>query len=269
MDMENKILPISQQARDKISEVISLYPKAWINPAPERPCAYSTVDRVTGSWERKGHHKGSACHSGLWGVGFSEIVVNGHKDTVQGQFPEFIKWVANEAPFSNAVLNKDNDKEIVNQGAVIDTSLVGKGGVLWLCKAFRYAFEEPDCVRHWYSLRDGGLEDGLQAFIGASIVNKEGLPRPVRTHCSLFSYDTPENIKSFYDKVLTWKNEDSREVSMINLKYAADNWGSLAFKEVSVSDGWGGFTVKKVPSDPKEYIEKLRTIFEGDYKDVK
>jgi hypothetical protein len=148
--------------------------------------------------------------------------------------------------------------------------VVGKGGVLWLCKAFRHFEEDTWKIGTWTQLREEGL-DGLQAFIGADILDSLGRPATGFTHTGLFTYQEPEKLREIYDKIRTvGKIEDTRAAQgTYSYLKPVEQWGSLKSKTIKKPDGWGGFITVHQPCEPKEYAAKLKEIFEGDPKNVK
>lgn len=255
----------SEEALQAAYKLLKKYPQQWSYGV----ACWDSFCKTTGNSKGYGGASGAACHNGVCHSSQKAYVVNAHKPAAHGKFPEFTKWVCREGPFSHGIINKDNEEQILNQGIIIDGDAVGRGGVLWLCKALRTTVEEPWRVKTWQTLVDGGL-DGLQAFIGCSILSSTGEVQTAPTHCGLFRYDHPNNIYAFYQELVKERKRDDDNASRPT-KYSYWNmknkdWGTLAFKTVKKSDGWGGFTEVKEPADPTEFIEKLKLIFKGDYK---
>lgn len=257
---------MTDEALKKAQELLAEYPDKWRSGV----ACFNAVNKKTSVEAGKTYCNGAACHGGLTRIVPGHYVINAHKPNNQGKYPEFTKWVCQTSPFSHGIVNKDNEKEILSQGIIIDGDEVGSAGALWLCKALRYTVEDTFRIPVWSTLREAGL-DPLQAFIGCSILDSTGAPQQGRTHCGLFRYDTPNNLYSFYQELLKEKKREGAGASRPDdwNYWTGKNWGNLGYKIVKKSDGWGGFTEVKEPADPTEFVEKLKMIFAGDYKNVK
>lgn len=258
---------ISKAALKAIEKCVSDFPENWISGI----CAFMILNRKDGKHCKGSREDSGPCHYGLSLMTGDEIVVNAHKPDLQGRYPDFIKWVSRESPFSHGVLNKNNEDELLNHASVIDVELVGTAGCLWLCKAFRYAVEEPFRIKTWRLLKEQGL-NGLQAFIGASILTSLGEAQWRPSHASLFSYGDPETVRKYYDTFQTIKKLEGFEAAQVDWNTSSGYtkvWGSLKHKVERKPDGWGGYIEIKTPVDVKEYAQKLKEIFEGDPKNVK
>jgi len=256
------VTEISEKAQKKVQKAVEEYPKIWTHGI----CALQMFDRKSGE-ESGGGKTGYMCHAPLnHPVRNDLIVVNAHKYEWHQSNPEYLKWVARESPFSHGVLNKDNEKELFEHASVFDMETIGKGGCLWLGKAFRYFVEDTWKPGYWDKLREAGL-DGLQAFIGASILDQEGAPMGY-SHVNLVGYQNPKDLRATYDRLKKIKDLKTTDAG-IGMYAKYKNWGGLGFTVVRKPDGWGGYIEVKKPCDAKEYAEKLREIFEGDPKNVK
>jgi hypothetical protein len=258
---------ISPAAQKVIEETVENYPKKWTHGI----CAYTGVHRETGKDFIGRGKTGDICHAGLNYVNTKDgICINAHKKEWFDGNPEYIRWMAGESPFSHGFLNGKDIKEFSEHGMVIDMAEVGQGGALWSCKAMRYFVEDTWKPETWLKLREAGLT-GLQAFIGASILNAAGDPMSY-SHVNLVSYQSPEKLRKVYDEFSTIKRLDTSTVNRLDGNYGdpidVKNWGSLAGKSVRKPDGWGGFTEVRRPCPPKEYVSLLKEIFEGDPKNV-
>jgi hypothetical protein len=258
--------PISDVAKKKIDAAVAGYPERWLTGV----CAFQLIDRDTGELSDHSDTTSGPCHGGVNSAQETEILVNAHSPKKQGAYPEFSLWVARESPFAHGVLNKANDDEILRHAGVIDVEIVGKGGALWLCKAWRTTVEVPFKVKMWETLRKQGLND-FQAFIGATILLDTGQPQRTLGHSDLFAYVSPQKLRQYHDEILSVKKIPTSAAARYNWQedYTyKDTWGSMGYKTEKKPDGWGGFTEKKVPCDAKEYAAKLKEIFEGDPNNV-
>ncbi|HEY6020844.1 MAG TPA: hypothetical protein VIY48_13380 [Candidatus Paceibacterota bacterium] len=229
-------------------------------------CAFVSLNRTSGKQDIGSALNGYVCHAPLFSSPDDAIIVNAHQPAWAQQNPDFIRWVARESPFAHGCLDRGED-ELFNHASVLDNKAIGKGGVLWLCKAFRHFEEDTWKPGTWLKLRELGL-NGLQAFIGASILSETGQPARVNSHVSLFCYKDPRTVRGFYDEMCSVKKLDGHNVNRGGYNGDRSNWGSLAGKPVRMSDGWGGFTERMKPCEPTEYAAKLREIFEGDPSNV-
>lgn len=253
----------TKEALEEAYKLLEGYPAKWTHGV----ACWLSVSKETGKLRGTYGISGAACHNGVTGSSPKSYIINVHKPAYQGKYPDFTKWVCRESPFAHGIVNKDNEEQILNQGIIIDGDAVGRGGVLWLCKALRYTVEDTFRIKMWQQFIDGGL-DGLQAFIGCSILTSTGGVQTLATHCGLFRYDHPNNIYAFYQELLKEKKRDNDDATR-PAKYSnwsGQDWGTLKFKKVKKPDGWGGFIEKEEPADPEEFINKLKMIFKGDYK---
>lgn len=270
---------LTPEVQTKVKDLVTKFPCRDWTPTVNFPCSYNVLSRKTGDRSQDGFREqafgGEICHAGIRDLhkAKEKLFISSQHPEFQGKYPEFTKWVNRESPFAHGVLNQDNDDEILNKALVIDGALVDKGGMLWLGKVNRYSIESEFTIPLWMQLREKGL-DGLQAFIGASILDSEGNPRKQHCHCSVVRYASP---KELYDMYLEWKKSrlslnDSNVRRPESIGYdegfKGKEWGSVKTKEVSRSDGWGGYIKVRVPADPQEYVEKLQMIFKGDYRNV-
>jgi hypothetical protein len=257
---------ISEEVKQKIEEIVNGFPKAWENYAGGYVAAYSVVDKRTGKVVMEAK-SGAGCHYGFSSITDNTVAVNGCREECHSQHPDYVKWVCQESPFAYGVLNRDNEEEIVKHAQVLDGALIGRGGCLWLGKALRYTSEDTFRLPTWYKLREAGL-DGLQAFIGCSILNGKGARCTYNTHNSLVSYGSPVSLRRYYDDIKKGKKNETTQASY-NTEGGSVNWGTLTGKKVKKSDGWGGFTEVTVPCDVGDFAAKLKEICEGDPKNVK
>lgn len=256
---------------DKVLEAIDKYVKAYPKNWTHGICAGVCLNRKDGSklntW---GSENGYACHAFIPSNNTS-ITINAHRANWQNINKELMLWIARESPFAHGVLNRDEEKQILNHASVLDSGLIGNGGALWVGKAFRHFVEDVWKVKFWEQLRNEGL-NGLQAFIGADILTVDGNPQGY-THVSLFNYDTPANLRKFYDEMRTIERIDGREAKRggpgsYSSSVGNEVWGSMQGKTVQKPDGWGGYMEVKQPDNVKFYVAQLKEIFEGDPKNV-
>lgn len=252
-------MEISKECQEAVDNQIAAYPEGWKGGV----CAFAYFNKISG--ESAGERAVGACHYALINCADEHVIVDAHNKVLHGQNPDFTLWVAKESPYSHGVLNKDNDKQLIENAMVIDVEKVGKGGSLWLCKASRHFKEDVWVPKLWTQLRENGL-DGLQAFIGSTILDSAGKAKGGTTHVGLYGYGTPKELRKFYDEVKEGKKLNTFAVSKSGAWGA--NWGDMKGCKVKKPDGWGGFTQVEEPGSAKTYSELLKEIFEGDPANV-
>ena len=251
---------MEEKLKKVVDQQVKRFPECWTGVA-----GFVIVGKDTAAVEDD-HSNYGACHASLNYTRKPVICVNGHKADWYNTNPDFMKWVAFEAPFNHGVLNKGDEKTLFNHASVIDTELVGKGGALWQCKAMRHFIEDTWKIDTWTTLRNHGL-DGLQAFIGADILDSTGSPGQ-RTHVGLFGYTTPDKLRKIYDDLRAKERIDTSNAAAMG-QAGIGCWGSMKGKKVKKSDGWGGFVEVFTQGDAKDYVAALKEIFTGDPKNVK
>jgi hypothetical protein len=255
---------LAPEVRDAIQAKVDKYPTGWISGF----AGYTIFDKTSPKPFRTENNGG--CH---YYVGYStpgQIVVNAHKPNLHGANKEFTLAVARDMPFSHGVLNRSNEDEILKHASVIDVDLVGPGGALWLCKAFRYNVEDTFRIPTWNKLMAEGLKP-FQAFIGASILDFMGNAQYGTTHNSLFGYGPPDELRKSYDEFQRGYFAHSQVSRSHYWSYSTPrpHWGDSKSVKVKQSDGWGGFIESTKPGSMKEFAAKLKEIFEGDPSNVK
>lgn len=253
------MIAISEVAQKAIDTQIEAYPEDWKGGV----CAFAYIDKINGNVA--GERKIGACHYALCSAGDTHVVVDARNPEVHGQNKDFTLWVSRESPYSHGVMNKDDEKQLLNNAMTIDVEKVGKGGALWLCKASRHFKEDVHVPGFWSQLREQGL-DGLQAFIGASILDLTGKFRSGTTHVALYGYGSPKALRDTYERVKKGEKLETFSVS-VSLPFT-ESWGDMTGKMIKKPDGWGGFVQIQAPGDAKEYAAALKEIFEGDPKNV-
>lgn len=257
-----EIKDVSEKTRKEILEYIGGSASPWTAGGI---AAFQIFDRQTG---KKGSypHGQAPCHNSVQHMSYEGIVVNAMKPAVSKKHKEFVLWVAQGSPYSYAVLNKDNEEQLLTRGMVIDVALCGRGGALWLCKAIRNLSEIPHVATVWKQLVDFGV-DPLWAFVGGSILNAKGQPQSSTVHGGAFHYQKP---KVLFDFVEILKKGEKNPTSNSALQHVTDrktgyfevvpNWGCLGYTTKRVPDGWGGYSEEKIPTNVGEYAQKIMQI---------
>lgn len=183
---------------------------------------------------------------------------------------KYFKYLCQESPVRNFVLNNDNFEQLINGGAIIDCLAAGSDATLWLCKAMRYPVEEPYRVKHWNTLVTLGVHPML-ALCVASCVNADFCDTGGATHASVFyPPKTKDHLNNLFVDHLPdstgWNNAGfvTSRVFMPKSTGVGHGWynhllpipdqGGIKEK---VPDGWGGYTLKPKMVSLEEVAEKL------------
>lgn len=78
-----------------------------------------------------------------------------------------IKWFAHESPWSEYFLNKDDEKSLLNDGAIL---FCGPDGLshaeaMWICKVMRYSVEGSKSLESWLTLYKAGVNPVLAVLV--------------------------------------------------------------------------------------------------------
>lgn len=218
-------------------------------------CAYQLFNRETGTTE--GYVDGGGCHYYVENARHEGIVVNAMRPSLGETYRDLLLWIARESPYAYAVLNRDNEEEILNKGMVIDLALCGRGGALWLCKATRACVELKYVGDRFNVLLAEGVPP-MWALAGAGIFDSRGTPVRYCQHGGLFCYGSPEALYK-YVKELGPKNTTSI-VAFKNRNDIGEIWCTLNGKTERKPDGWGGYIEVAVTSGIGAYAELLKKI---------
>lgn len=213
-------------------------------------------------WVRPGHARGNA-----------ELIASATSEKRRSHGDadvEFMKYILNDNPIGQFIVNKDDLSSITNGAILIDAKDAGYERTLWLCKVFRYCVEEPYRVKTWNSLVNLGVEP-LMALIVASVYSSSMLPEAYTSHATVFA-----NPKSQDDLAEAYKKRheprDSGEydaelckneynVFYGNKKGWSDGVGNffkaMKVRQEKIPDGWGGFTYKTVGQTFEDFAKYL------------
>jgi hypothetical protein len=228
-----------------------------------------------------GSSSGYICHAFMLYRGASNdepfVFVNDTKlsknQSEEALVRKYYKYICQESPFRNFVLNNDNIDQLVNGGAIIDCRAAGSNETLWICKAMRYPVEEPYRVKYWDELTTFGVHPML-ALCVASCVTPKFTDSGGQTHASVFCPPTTkEELKAlFVDHLPDAKNWYTRSdtdfcttrvfVSTSNLMW--NRWEQHILPlpkhggiQKKVPDGWGGYTMITQEASVKDVAEEL------------
>lgn len=159
-----------------------------------------------------------------------------------------ILWMARESPFSEFILNKDDEKSLLEGGVIL---LCGPGGLtraqsMWVCKVLRYANEGGQSLDVWLTLCKAGVNPLLALFVAShsrAIIGATFGHTGVDGHSSVFvtgTYDiSAEELlegKVYHSAENTYEVFKNSEVR----GFKASGKVREFFKPIQKDDGWGG-----------------------------
>lgn len=182
-----------------------------------------------------------------------------------------IMWIAKDSPFSEFVLNKDDDDSLKNGGVVL---LCGPDGLtvaqtMWICKVLRYSTEGGKALDVWYSLVKNGVDPMLALLVCSFANHIHGATfgaGTVNGHVNVMTYaDRMPNVPSlllrkddpFADSTQTLWSGTANVIlpPEVAPKRITDKIAGFC-KPVRKSDGWGG-TVEGKGADEKDFISRI------------
>lgn len=152
-----------------------------------------------------------------------------------------IKWLANESPFAEYVLNRDDEESLLKGGIIL---LCGPGGLnlaqaMWMCKVHRFVTEGQKAADTFITLVKGGV-DGMVAVYVASLIRTIsgatfGYTGP-EGHSTVISENT--NVKKFVQKDVQPKAVGTADLFGTGKGAFTAVQGFCA--PIKKDDGWGG-----------------------------
>lgn len=87
-----------------------------------------------------------------------------------------VRWMANESPFSEFILNRDDDKSLTEGGVIL---LCGPGGLnlqqaMWVFKVLRFVTEGANAPDTFMKLVQGGVDGMLAVYVASHIRSLKG-----------------------------------------------------------------------------------------------
>lgn len=173
------------------------------------------------------------------------LVLSCHKkgSAKQESSDRLIRWLANESPFSEFVLNRDDDESLVKGGLIL---FCGPGGLnqaqaLWMCKVSRFTTEGNKAADVFAELVNGGV-DGMMAIFVASYIRGEARGGKGYTFTGLEGHSTV--LGGMYG------DEGASLLGMVNRK--------LNMKPISTSTVFEKMAgPAKIVGDPVKKMQKL------------
>lgn len=193
------------------------------------------------------------------------------KNICSGEACDFlVLWMAKESPFSQFILNRDDDKSLTEGGVVI---LCGPGGVthaqcMWICKVLRFITEGAKAADVFMTLVKGGVDPMLAVLVASYVRTMNGATfgyTGLEGHSSVFgAYEgTPAGVvyglltRNFEPKSVNTRTVFSKPKNLKTGKTENPGTKIKGFcKPVTKSDGWGGM-VKGDGADASELITRV------------
>ncbi len=184
-----------------------------------------------------------------------------------------VRWLAKESPFSEFVLNRDDDESLTKGGLVL---LCGPGGLnnaqaLWMCKVGRFTTEANKAADVFAELVNGGV-DGMLAIYVASYIRGEA-PGGGYTFTGLDGHSTvvtggygvnanSADVVGMMSRKLNFKPISTMTVfesPEIKAKKLGDPVAKIKgfVKGIVKDDGWGG-KVQSTEVSPAELVQNVK-----------
>lgn len=167
-----------------------------------------------------------------------------------------ILWMARESPFSEYVLNRDDEESLLKGGVIL---LCGPGGLthaetVWICKVLRFKTEGLKAADNFMELVKGGVDGMLAIYVASLVRTKSG---------ATFGYTGPEGHSTVIDLGTSVAGFVTRKLNK-NASCTAEVFGygrSGSFtkvkdfcKSIRKPDGWGGTTTGEGATDLVERV---------------
>jgi hypothetical protein len=285
---------ISQAAWDKAQELLKTAPDKWCNSS------YSTNTVCAGAYIEKdgkissNYLEGYVCHAYVQrDYNNRHLHFNTIKNIYDNKeaFEAFCRWMKDKSPVRKFILN-ENYESMYHGGIIIDCTRCPSAALLWICKAFRAAYEDTWRIPIWYELVNEGVHPML-AMCYSQCVTANWADYGSTTHGSCMAPPTTkEHMKRLFIDHIEQKKPDPNEVevdddydeddyywegskwdtpSVFRPGVASYRWSPNIFylpdkgKKQKVPDGWGGYIEKAVKLDAKEVAKELKKL-EKEYK---
>lgn len=164
-----------------------------------------------------------------------------------------VRWVAKESPFSEFVLNKDDDEWLTTGGVVL---YCGPGGLeeaqaMWMCKLLRFPTEGAKAAETFMTLVKGGVDPMLAVLVASHVRSVRGATfgyTGIEGHSSVFGYgDLPVSPEGLLARNITPSKNNNTQQTMSLFSppkgCKADRVGDKIktfCKPIAKDDGWGG-----------------------------
>jgi hypothetical protein len=183
-----------------------------------------------------------------------------------------ILWMARESPFSEFVLNRDDDDSLLNGGVIL---LCGPGALtqaqaMWICKVLRYSTEGAKALDTWLALYKGGVNPLLAVLVCSYVRTIKGATfgfTGVEGHSTVFdAYGGGEpDVASLLEGTINPAATDTASVFRTDVKAKGGKIGKQATPSVVIKgfckpyqkdDGWGGKIIGEGADGP-EFVRRV------------
>lgn len=193
--------------------------------------------------------------------------VRNHKDNEA--VDSLVKWMARESPFSEFILNRDDD-ESLKYGVLL---LCGPDGLNcgqanWVCKVLRFPTEGGKAVDTFHTLIKGGVTPMLAVYVASYIrgfSNNKFKFTGTESHMAVFGKSSYRFGKNRYDDIraIVEAKMNPNPASTFDLFGGYDGQKEDPSqiipnfcKPMLMADGWGG-TVKAEGATPDQLVQQV------------
>lgn len=170
-----------------------------------------------------------------------------------------VRWVAHESPFSQYILNRDDDDSLIDGGLVL---FCGPHGLrlaeaLWICKVLRLVTEGAHGPDTFMTLVQGGVDPMLALFVASHVRLIRGAKfgyTGVDGHSTVVDSRLKTSLRGLLDRNVDTRASNTHTLfKPISKKTEVPNAHETVAKfcqPVVKSDGWGGeIRAKEVSKD--------------------
>lgn len=232
---------------------------AWVTNAYGIACMGQKSSYYLGTWDKEYSNDAN-----------NIVILSCHrKGSVSKKTSDFlIKWLARESPFSEHVLNRDDDKSLTEGGLIL---LGGPAGLtvsqaMWLCKVTRFTTEGGQSAETFRRLVEAGV-DGMLAIYVASHVRKVSSTGFTYTgtegHSTVIKQKT--DVVGMIQRNLNMKAGDTGTVFERKGGFRQNRYFDVSdrihgfCRPTKVSDGWGG-QVERSAANKESFIENVKEM---------
>lgn len=271
------MVDVSEEMLNKAKARLKTLSDAWVAGV----CQGDTLDLTTGNAVIASH---TACHAWVtqaygkkcwnsdgayyydpWNKKYSAnaedfLVLSCHtkvrsKNVCSGEATDFlVRWMANESPFKEFILNRDDDASLTEGGVVL---LCGPNGLtlsqcMWVCKVLRLITEGAQGADAFMTLVKGGVDGMLAVYISQYVRTLKGAVfgyTGLYGHMTVLSHETSVvgmMQRNLNPKATCTSNVFTAITKSIPATFDADKQPRTKIegfcKPFKKPDGWGGFT---------------------------